>query len=310
MKILKIGQLKLKNPLVLAPMLNITDLPYREICRKAGASLCYSEMVHVSALLHENEKTKQMLLTNEKDMPLGIQITGSSLKDFKKAIPLLKKYTLVDLNCGCPSERIKGSKAGSYLLNSPMKIFKIVRLLKSSGLIVTAKIRLGYAKNNALEIAKTIEKAGADAIIVHARLANQGYDSKADWQWIRKIKESVRIPVIGNGDVFSGKDAKKMLGLCDGVMIARGAIGNPLIFNNILYYLKTGKERKIDFGKNLNLFLEYLDLCLKYDLVDLPKIKHLACHFIKGIEGAAKIRDGIMKCKDFEGIRGRVEELV
>ena len=198
LKSLKIGKLKLKHPIILAPMVDVTDLPYRLICKKAGASLAYTEMLYISAIIHENEKTKKLMKTIPSEKPVGIQITGNSPEEFKKAIPYLKNYSLVDINCGCPSLRITGNQAGSYLLKNPEKISEIIKILKSAGLTVTAKIRLGFDKNEAVKIAKTIEKAGADAITVHARLAIHGNEVPADWEQIKNVKKAVKIPVIGN----------------------------------------------------------------------------------------------------------------
>jgi len=306
MKSIKIGKIKLKNQLILAPMLDITNLPYRLICRKSGASLAFTEMINVPAILHENEKTKQMMKTSKDDKPLGIQITGNNIEDFKKVLPYLKDYDLIDLNCGCPSERITENESGSCLLQEPDKIAKIIKILKSAKLPVTAKIRLGFKKNNALEIAKVIEKAGADAITIHPRLASEGYDVPADWEWIKKIKQAVKIPVIGNGDILTPEKASEMLKEtgCDAIMIARGAIGDPLIFERVLDYLKTGKSIQFDFKKNIKCFQEYLTLSEKYNLTNnLAIIKHLGVKFIKNIEGASKMRNELMHLKDFNQIK-------
>ncbi|MEM4271655.1 MAG: tRNA-dihydrouridine synthase family protein [Candidatus Pacearchaeota archaeon] len=308
-KKLKIGNIVLKNQLILAPMLDITNLPYRLICRKAGASLCFTEMINVPAILHKNKKTLQMMKTCKNDKPLGIQLTGNSVEEFKKAIPYLKKaksnYDLIDINCGCPSEKTTGNESGSYLLKNPEKIANIIKILKKAGFIVTAKIRLGFNTNNVIKIAKAIEKAGADAITVHPRLANQGYDVPAQWQWIKKVKQAISIPVIGNGDILNEESAERMLKEtgCDAVMIARGAIGDPLIFKRTLNYLTTGKSEPFDFKKNMDCFRDYLKLCEKYKLTNLPNIKHLGCKFIKGIQGAAKMRAELMQMKDFAGIK-------
>ena len=302
MKNLKIGKITFKNRLFLAPMLDITNLPYREICRKAGCAMAYTEMINVPAIFHENKKTKDMMKSSKEDSPLGIQITGNNVQEFKKVIPFLKKYDLVDINCGCPSERIYENESGSYLLNEPEKIAEIIKLLKKAGLTVTAKIRLGFKKNNVIQVAKLIEKAGADAITIHARLASQGYDIPADWEWIKKVKKAVSIPVIGNGDVLDEEKAVEMLKICDGVMIARGAIGDPLIFERILYYLKTGKKKPFDFKKNIKCFQDYLKLCEKHKVVNTPIIKHLGCKFIKNIPGASVMRFNLMKCEDFPAI--------
>lgn len=296
-----IGKLKIKNPLFLAPMVDVTDLPYRIICRK-NIGMAYTEMLYVDAIIHENRKTKRLMKTNAEDRPIGIQITGSNIEHFKKAIPYLKSYDLVDLNCGCPSSRIVGNEAGSYLLNNPEKIAEIIKLLKKSGLVVTAKIRLGFKNNSAIEIAKIIEEAGADAITVHARLAVQGNDVPADWKWIKKVKNAVKIPVIGNGDILNGKQAKEMLSICDGVMIGRGAIGDPLIFSRILKYLETGIEEEFDFIENIKLFKEYLKICDENRMIDIARIKYIGTKFIRNVNGAAKLRQKIMGLKSFEEI--------
>ena len=308
-KPLQIGKLKLKNPLILAPMLDVTDLPYRLLCRKAGASLAYTEMLNAQAILHENKKTKQMMQTCKEDSPLGIQVTGNDVSDFKKLIPYLKKYDLVDINCGCPSDRIISNNSCSCLLKTPRKIAKIIKFLKSQKLIVTAKIRLGFEKNNVLEIAKAIEKAGADAITIHCRLASQGYDIPADWNWIAKVKKEIKIPVIANGDIFTGKDAKEALKIADAIMIGRAAIGNPLIFKEISDYLKTGKETKASFKERIDYFKKYLYLSKKYEIIDVPRIKYLGCNFIKNTDGASKLRNKLMQLKTFEEIRDFVDNL-
>jgi nifR3 family TIM-barrel protein len=301
---LKIGNIKLKNPLILAPMLDVTDLPYRLLCRKAGASLAYTEMLNSQAILHENAKTGKMMQTCKEDSPLGIQVTGSNLQDFKNLLHYLKKYDLVDLNCSCPSDRIISNNSGSCLLKTPKKIAEIIRFLKSQKLIVTAKIRLGFKKNNVLEIAKAIEKAGADAITIHCRLANQSYDAPADWRWIAKVKKEIKIPIIANGDIFTGRDAEKALKIADAVMIARAAIGNPLVFKEVLNYLNpTGRETKASFKDRIDYFKKYLYLSEKYEIIDIPRIKYLGCNFIKNTDGASKLRNQLMQLKTFEEIR-------
>jgi tRNA-dihydrouridine synthase B len=329
MESLKIGKLKLKNRLFLAPMVDVTDLPYRILCRRAGAGMAYTEMIYVDAILHENERTLKMMKTSKEDSPIGLQITGDSVEEFERFAKLKKvwkDFDLIDLNCGCPSMRITGNKAGSYLLKNPEKIAEIVKILKKTGKIVTVKIRLGYDKNNVLEVAREIEKAGADALTVHARLGVDGSKVKADWSWIKKVKESVKIPVIGNGDVFSGEDAFEMLKVCDGVMIGRGAIGDPLIFSRINEYLNDVRrkcfpateiprppapdsrrvgEDNPGFKGNLKLFLEYLNLEEEFygKDVDLRKIKYVGTNFFKGFSGASKARERLMRIKSFDEIK-------
>lgn len=308
---LKIGKLKINPPILLAPMVDITDLPYRLVCRKAGAKLCYTEMIYVDAIIHENEKTKRLMQTCKGDSPIGIQITGNKMDHFKKAIPYLKKYDFVDLNCGCPSERLIKSEAGSYLLNNPKLIYEIIKLLKQNKLTVTAKIRLGYKGNNVLEIAKLIEDAGADAITLHPRLAIDGYDVKADWSQIKKLKERIKIPIIANGDILSLEDALSVVKQtgCDGIMIARGAIGNPLLFKQINYYLKTGKKLEVSFKENIKLLRQYLKLAKKYKS-DVSRVKNLSCKFIKGFPGASEMRNQMMQLKDVKHIEDFINEKI
>jgi nifR3 family TIM-barrel protein len=310
--VLKIGKLKLKNPLVLAPMVDVTDLPFRLLCRRAGASLAFTEMIYVDALLHENKKTKQMTKSCKEDSPLGLQITGSDVAEFEEFVSrpkLWKDFDLIDLNCGCPSTRIIGTEAGCYLLKEPDKIVSIIRLLKKTRKPVTVKIRLGYLKNNVLEIVKKIEKAGAEAITVHARLSDWSYSKKADWSWFGCVKREVKIPVIGNGDVFTSEDARRMLEICDGVMIGRGAVGDPLIFRRILNYLETGEEEEFSFKKNFEMFEKYLKLEKKYfgDEADFGKIKYVGGKFLRGFAGASKKRDEFMKLRGWKEIEGFIQ---
>lgn len=311
LKGLKIGNLKLKNPLFLAPMLDVTDLAYRLICRKSGCAMAYTEMIQAEAIIHEkeNKSLKSKIISNAKDKPLGIQVTGRRISDFEKIIPKLRKYDLVDLNCGCPGELTVDNESGSYLMKDPDKIYSIIKLLKDNGLNVTAKIRLGFNKNIVMELAKKIESAGADALTVHARLANQKVGVKADWSWFAKVKDNTGIPLIGNGDVFKPEDAKKILEACDGVMIARGAIGNPLIFKQTLDYLKTGKYKENNYKENLKLYTEYLKLAKKYDLLKMSKAKYIGGKFLRGFENAPKTRDDFMKVKSFQDIGGFVKKV-
>ena len=309
MKQLKIGNIKFKNRLFLAPMVEITDLAFRLVCRKQGAAMAYTEMLYVDSILHENKKTMDFMKTIKEDKPLGIQITGNSINEFEKIIPFLKPYNLVDINCGCPSMKITGSKAGSYLLNNPEKIKKIIEILKKSEKPVTAKIRLGFKKNNVLKVAKTIEKAGADALTLHPRLATQGSSIPADWSWIKKIKSNVGIPVIGNGDVFTGQDAAKMLDIADGVMIARAAWADPSIFSRILKYLKTGKEKEVDPKKRIEILKNYLSLSEKYNLIEMPRIKYVGCKFLRNFNGSAKKRNEFMHLKDLKEMKKFIKNI-
>jgi len=185
----------------------------------------------------------------------------------------------------------------------------MIEILKTSNKPVTAKIRLGFKSNNVVEISKMIEKAGADALTIHARLAIHGRDVPADWNWIKKIKEKIGIPLIGNGDIFTPQEAERMLEIADGVMIARGAIGNPLIFKKTLNYLKTGKIKEYSFKENISQFKKYLSLAKKYKIVDIGRIKYLGSNFIRNQEGASKLRMGLMSLKTFDDIEEFVKNI-
>jgi nifR3 family TIM-barrel protein len=308
---LKIGKIKIKSPFLLAPMLEVTDLPYRIICRKSGCGLAYTEMIYADAITHKNPKTQIMLKTNSLDKPKAVQITANSTLELKKALPYLKKFDIIDLNCGCPSIKIQGTKAGAYLLNEPDKIVEFIKILKKSGKVVTAKIRLGFHSNNVLKIAKLIEQAGANAITVHARLATHSYSIPAQWNQIKLIKETLKIPVIGNGDVNSPEQAIRMLKEtgCDAIMIARAAIGNPLIFKQCLELQKTGKYKQFSFKDNIKQFQEYLKLSEKYKTGSISKIKFIGTNFLRGVEGASKLRNNLMQLKSLDEIKRFTNEI-
>lgn len=305
MKPLHIGPLTIDPPLLLAPMVDVTDLPYRLLCKEAGAGMTFTEMTHVEAIKNTNPRTEQKLQMLPLEHPIGIQITSRTLKGIREIIPWLKEqaYDVVDLNCGCPSHLTIDHGSGASLLKDPPKIGKMVRLLKDAGFIVTVKIRLGYSSNNALEIAKIVEAAGADALTVHARLATDKRHIPARWEEIRKIRQSVTIPVIGNGDVVDGSSAKRLLEYCDGVMIARAAIGDPLIFSRIAHYLETGEEIPFSEEENLRQFLHYLNLEERYGPAKLAQIKYLGGKFLKGIPHAASHRDLLMQKRTFVDVR-------
>lgn len=309
---LKIGNIKLKNRLFLAPMVEVTDCAYRLLCREQGAAMAYTEMIYVDAILHENNRTKNLMkIAGKKDRPIGLQVTGNNLTEFSKfsKLKLLDDYDLIDINCGCPSSRIVGNEAGSYLLRTPEKIGDMIKVLKDAGHIVTAKIRLGYKNNNVIEVSKAVEKAGADLLTIHARTAQQKYTDLPDWNWIAKVKKEIGIPVVGNGGILNGESAKQMLEICDGVMVASAAIGNPFIFRNILDYLRTGKEKEITKVDRLSGFSEYVKLAVKHDVFEMSRMKYIGSNFLKGFDGASQARERLMKVKKADDVKELLKSL-
>lgn len=306
---LKIGPHILKNRLFLAPMVDVTDLPYRLICQEAGAGYTCIEMLYVDAITHKNATTEKLRETSNAEDLKTIQVTGNTLAEFKKALPLLKHYDIVDLNCGCPSIRITGNKAGSYLLTNPKKIASIVSLLTKAGITTTVKIRLGFKDYNALDVAQAVEKAGAKALTVHARLATHSNKIPADWSWIATIKQALKIPVIGNGDVTTSEQAEQLASMCDGVMIARAAMGDPDLFARCITYAQEQRILKKEFSRNLPYLKKYIAYCKQYNFQDFHRIKQVISYFLSGFPQAAQKRQALHACKTFEEVEVFVKQL-
>lgn len=309
----KIGNVKISNQVVLAPMAGICNSAYRQICKDMGCGLIYAEMVSDKAITYNNQKTIDMLYMTEKERPISQQIFGSDKESFVEAAKFIEKEMkpdIIDINMGCPVPKVAvRAQAGSALLKDPDKIFDIVSSVVSAvNVPVTVKIRSGWDSNhiNAIEVAKVIEKAGASAICVHPRTRSQGYSGKADWNIIKEVKENVSIPVIGNGDIKSPEDAKRMLEetKCDAVMIGRGVLGNPWLIKNIVNYLD-GKE-VIDVS-----IVDRIDMCLKHlKSLDSLKNEKLACleirnhisWYFKGIKGANELKNKVYQTTNIHDI--------
>lgn len=249
-----IGNVEIKNPVILAPMAGITSTTFRNICKKMGAGLVVAEMVSDKALIYESKKTYDLLKMTEEERPISQQIFGGDPDTLAQAAKIIEEYMhpdIIDINMGCPVPKVAiKNNAGSNLLRYPEKVREIVtKVVSSVNVPVTVKIRSGWDEEsiNAEEIAKICESAGASAIFIHARTRKQGYSGKADWNIIKKVTEAVSIPVIGNGDILSCYDAKRMLDECGcaGVMIGRGTLGNPWLIKECVEYLENGTIPKM-----------------------------------------------------------------
>lgn len=245
---LKIGNLEIEHNIALAPMAGVTDLPFRLLCKEQGCGLMCTEMVSAKAMLYKNKNTGPLLETRQEERPLAVQIFGSDPEIMSEMASRLEEgpYDLIDINMGCPVPKVVNNGEGSALMKNPKLVEAILTaMVKKLKKPVTVKFRKGFNDElvNAVEIARIAESCGVSAVAVHGRTREQYYSGKADWDIIRQVKEAVKIPVFGNGDVFTPQDAKRMLCEtgCDGVMIARGAKGNPWIFKQINHYLETGE---------------------------------------------------------------------
>jgi nifR3 family TIM-barrel protein len=298
---------RLSGKLILAPMHGVTNLAFRLLCKKYEAALVSTELLSANAIAKNNKSTLNLALTDKKEKPVAIQLFSQNTENIIKAAKILQKdFDVIDFNLGCPSLKILEQGSGAALLKRKNKIAEIIKKTSSSiNVPFTVKIRSGFKNDiNAVEIAKICEKNGASAITVHARTVEQGYSGKADWNIIKQVKEAVKIPIIGNGDVINGESAKRMLEEtgCDYVMIGRAAIGNPSIFKQIEEYLKTGKIIRQTKEEKIKDFFEYTKLSKKYKIFSVKDAKLKAQEFTKGIPGSKKIRREMNRIKTWEEI--------
>ncbi len=307
---LTIGNTKLSNNVLLAPMAGITDLPFRLICKEYGCGMVYTEMVSAKGLYYGSQKTEELLRIHPKEHPIGVQIFGSEpeVMGLMAQKISMQDIDIIDINMGCPAPKIVKNGQGCALMKDIDRVRKVVRaVVKHSSKPVTVKIRKGWddTQINAVEVAKTAMEEGAAAITVHGRTREQFYAGNADWDIIKEVKQAVDIPVIGNGDIFTPEAAAKMLDYtgCDGVMVARGAQGQPWIFRDIIHYLKTGETlQQPSVWERINIALKQLELAVKYKGEKLGVIemrKHISW-YLKGMKNANSVKNAInrLECKE------------
>lgn len=316
----KIGNVKIKNNVVLAPMAGVCNSAFRRIIKEMGCGLLYAEMVSDKALVYDNEKTKDMLYMTEEERPITQQIFGNDKESFVEAAKIVLKEMkpdIIDINMGCPVPKVAiKSQAGSALLKNPDKVYEIVSaVVKAVNVPVTVKIRSGWDQNsiNAVEIAKVCEKAGASAIAVHPRTRSQGYNGTADWKIIKLVKENVSIPVIGNGDIMCAQDAKNMIDKtgCDAVMIGRGTLGNPYLIKQIVEYLKTGELLKDQTPiEKMQTCLKHFDYLLKIkpEKVAVLEMRTHGAWYLKGLPNGVSVKKRLYEIKTKEEFINTIKE--
>ena len=316
----QIGNIKLKNKIVLAPMAGISNSAYRTIIKEMGAGLIYAEMVSDKAITYGSKKTIDMLYMTEMERPIAQQIFGSDKKSFVSAAKYIEetmKPDIIDINMGCPVPKVAlKNQAGSALLKNPEKIYEIVSsVVKAVNVPVTVKIRSGWDHNsiNAVEIAKMVERAGASAITVHPRTRSQGYSGNADWNIIKQVKENVSIPVIGNGDIKSCYDAKRMLEetKCDAIMIGRASLGNPWFIKECVEYIENGNIiEKPTYQERLNMIKKHFKL-LKDNTSERQALLEIRTHalwYIKYLPNNKEYKNKLNQIKSEEELYKIIDE--
>lgn len=305
----KIKDVEIKNRIVFAPMAGVSNIAYRSIIKQMDPGLIYTEMVSNMGIVYNNEKTLDLLKISEDERPVSLQIFGSDLDSFVTSAKYIDKYVkpdIIDINMGCPVPKVaKKSQAGAALLKDPNKIYEIVKTVVSNvNRPVSVKIRAGWDENNinCVEVAKVIEKAGASCVCLHARTRAQGYSGHANWDLIKQVKESVNIPVIGNGDVNTIYDAKKMLDetKCDAVMIGRATLGNPWFIKECVEYVENGNIiEKPTYIDKINMIIKHYELLKKYknEKTALLEIRQQSLWYLKGLKHNSIIKNKIITVK-------------
>lgn len=309
---LTIGSLQLENNVILAPMAGVTDQPFRILCREQGCGMVVTEMVSAKAILYKNKNTRELLQISPKEMPASVQLFGSDPEIMARIAAQLEEgpYAAIDVNMGCPVPKIVNNHEGSALMKDMELASRIltsmVRAVKKP---VTVKFRKGFNDSlvNAVEFAKMAESCGVAAVAIHGRTREQYYSGKADWDIIRQVKEAVSIPVIGNGDIFTPEDAERMLEEtgCDGIMVGRGAKGNPWLFRQICHYLDTGERLEPPSGSEIReMILRHSRMLTEYkgELAAMREMRGHMAWYTKGMPHSAALRSEINQVETLEGL--------
>ena len=319
MKHLKIGNIELENRYILGPMAGVTDLPFRLLCREQGAGLLCMEMISAKAIYYNNRNTESLLEIHPDERPVSLQLFGSDPQIMSEMAKRIEErpFAILDVNMGCPVPKVVKNGEGSALMKEPKLVYEIVSaLVKAIKKPVTVKIRKGFDDEhvNAVEIAKIIEEAGASAVAVHGRTREQYYSGKADWDIIRQVKEVISIPVIGNGDVTSPQKAEELVRQtgCDGIMIARGAEGNPWIFSEMIAYEETGVvPSRPDKDAVREMMLRHARLQLQYkgEYCGIREMRKHVAWYTKGLKGAARLREKVNEVESLEELENLLTSL-
>ena len=316
---LQIGNVKLENDLILGPMAGVTDLPFRLLCKEQGAGLLCMEMVSAKGIMYNNKNTKFLLTIDERERPVSLQLFGSDADIISEQAKRIEElpFDILDINMGCPVPKIVNNGDGSALMKNPLLAGEIIeKTARAIQKPVTVKIRKGFDEEhiNAVEMAHIAQASGAAAIAVHGRTREQYYSGKADWEIIRKVKEAVKIPVIGNGDVWTPQDAidmRKQTG-CDGVMIGRGAQGNPWIFKQILHYEQTGELLEKPSPQEVTeMILRHAKMQMEFkgEYIGMREIRKHAAWYTAGYKNSAKLRGKINETETYEELKELLSHL-